>query len=62
MMCGCSGRPGGGAQSLARAVSHTATAAGNHWDVLVKGRRTRRLQIALDIMADRGQITAPCPA
>ena len=44
--------------ALARAVSHTATAAGNHWDLLVKARRTRRrLQIALDIMADRGQIT-----
>ena len=25
--------------------------------MLVKGRRTRRLQIALNIMADRGQIT-----
>ena len=46
------------AQALARAVSHTATAAGNHWDMLVNARRTRRrLQIALDIMADRGQIT-----
>ena len=46
------------AKALARAVSHTATAAGNHWDMLVNARRTRRrLQIALNIMADRGQIT-----
>ena len=46
------------AKALARAVSHTATAAANHWDMLVKARRPRRrLQIALNIMADRGQIT-----
>ena len=46
------------AQALARAVSHTATAIGNHWDLLVKARRTRRrLQISLDEMAYRGVIT-----
>ena len=43
------------ARSLARAVSHAATAVGNHWDLLAGRRATRRrLQFALNEMANRG--------
>ena len=46
------------AQALARAVSHAATAIGTHWNLLVRGRPTRRrLQFALDEMAHRGIIS-----
>ena len=46
------------ARSLARATSHAATAIGSHWNLLVRGRPTRRrLQFALDEIAHRGIIT-----